>query len=59
MKCKHCMKEVVLSPSAAERAAKDVTGKPASYYTSLFPYHAECQLAMRQQATRELIRRIT
>lgn len=42
MKCKHCNKEVVLVPSAAERAEKDVTGKTAKYCTSLFPYHAGC-----------------
>jgi hypothetical protein len=55
MKCKHCNKEVVLVPSAAERAAKDVTGKSAKYYTSLFPYHADCELALRNQSTNKLI----
>lgn len=48
MKCTHCGKEVVLLPSAAERAAKDVTGKSAAYYTSLFPRHAACELALRE-----------
>lgn len=57
MKCKHCNKEVVLVPSAAERAAKDVTGKTAKYYTSLFPYHADCELALRVKATNELIKK--
>lgn len=47
MKCTHCGKEVVLVPSAAERAARDVTGKSAAYYTRLFPRHAECELALR------------
>ena len=47
MICSYCKKPVVLSPSAAERAAKDVTGKSAAYYTSLFPNHAACELAAR------------
>jgi hypothetical protein len=55
MKCKHCNKNIILIPSAAERAAKDVTGKSAKYYASLFPYHADCELALREQKTRELI----
>ena len=57
MKCKHCNKEVILVPSAAERAAKDTTGKTAKYYTSLFPYHADCELALRERGTNELIER--
>ncbi len=44
--CKYCGKPVVLVPSAAERARKDVTGKTAAYYTSLFPYHARCMAEM-------------
>lgn len=55
MKCKYCNKEVVLVPSAAERASKDVTGKTAKYYTNLFRYHADCQLAVSKKATNELI----
>ena len=47
MKCIHCNEEIVLVPSAAERAAKDPTGKPASYYTNLFREHSECALARR------------
>ncbi len=42
MKCSICNKEIILVPSAAERAAK--YGKPASYYTSLFTYHNDCFL---------------
>lgn len=49
MKCKHCNKEIVLVPSAAERAAKDTAGNPASFYTALFQYHAQCQLDLRKQ----------
>lgn len=48
MKCTHCGKEVVLIPSAKERAAKDATGKSAAYYTALFPRHAACELALRE-----------
>jgi hypothetical protein len=42
MKCSICGKEVVLVPSAAERAAKH--GNKPSYYTSLFPTHTKCFL---------------
>lgn len=48
MKCLHCHREIVLVPSAAERAAKDVTGKSAAYYTGLFQYHEACTLELRK-----------
>ena len=51
-----CSKPIVLVPSAAERAAKDVTGKTAAYYRSLFRQHADCQLKARAEATSELMR---
>lgn len=57
MNCTLCGKPVVLVPSAAERAAKDVTGKPASYYTSLFRQHADCLLAKRAADTSALMKR--
>ena len=47
MNCKHCNKPIILVPSASERAAKDVTGKSAKYCESLFEYHSECQLYLR------------
>jgi hypothetical protein len=47
MNCKHCHKPIVLVPSAAERAAKDCTGKTADYYTRQFDYHAACTLELR------------
>lgn len=56
MNCLHCHEPIVLVPSAAERSAKDVTGKSAAYYTALFPYHATCTLAMRQESTLALMR---
>jgi hypothetical protein len=59
MNCTLCGRPVVLKPSAAERAAKDVTGKPAAYYTSLFTEHAECTLRQRQDDTERLIRSYT
>ncbi len=43
MKCSICNKEIVLVPSAAERAKKYGT-HPASYYTSLFTTHTDCFL---------------
>ena len=57
MKCLLCGKEIVLVPSAAERAKKDVTGKTAEYYTKLFPRHAKCELDLREQQVSELIQR--
>ncbi len=57
MNCTICKKPIVLVPSAAERARKDVTGKTAAYYTSLFTEHATCTLAKRERETLELMRR--
>lgn len=54
MNCTHCGKRVILLPSAAERAAKDITGKSAEYYTKLFPRHVECELALRNNRTKAL-----
>jgi len=48
MKCSICGKRIVLVPSAAERARKDVTGKSAKYYESLFREHTDCALQKRK-----------
>lgn len=56
MKCTHCNKEVVLVPSASERAKK--YGETAAHYTRLFPMHTHCQLERRAQATSELMARL-
>lgn len=58
MNCSICNKPIVLSPSAAERAAKDCTGKTAAYYTNLFRTHATCALEKRARDTSELMKRI-
>lgn len=58
MNCRLCGKPVILAPSAKERAAKDVAGNSAAYYTALFTTHAECQLAKRQADTSELMTRL-
>ena len=55
--CTICGKPIVLVPSATERARKDVSGKPASYYLNLFTEHSDCVLAKRDRETRELIAR--
>lgn len=55
--CSLCGKPIVLVPSAAERAAKDCTGKSAAYYTSLFTVHAECELERRKQQVSDLMSR--
>lgn len=45
MNCTICRKPIVPVPSAEERAAK--TGKPASYFRSLFTEHSDCKLKKR------------
>lgn len=47
MKCSHCGQEVVLVPSAAERAKK--YGGSPSDYIKLFPMHTKCQLEKRKE----------
>lgn len=69
MNCTLCHLPVVLHPTAAQRAASDVTGRTAREYTLLFPRHAECELKKRaadtaelkkrEQDTAELMRRLT
>jgi hypothetical protein len=56
MKCSICNKEVVLVPSAAERARK--YGESPAFYTRLFPTHSACALAKRDAAVRERMRRV-
>lgn len=56
MKCTICNKEVVLIPSASERAKK-YGGNPSDY-TALFTTHSECFLARREADTLALMRRI-
>ena len=56
MNCKICSKPVILQPSATERAAK-YGGKPSDY-TKLFTTHAECAVALREQETLRLMRKI-
>jgi len=56
MKCDICKKEVVLVPSAKERAKK--YGNTPAHYTRLFKTHSSCSLQLRQQRTTELMRRL-
>jgi len=55
-KCTICGKEIVLNPSAAERAAK-FGGKPSDY-TKLFTTHSDCAVKQRSQESTDLMRRI-
>ena len=57
MNCTICGKKIQLVPSAAERAAKDSTGKSAAYYTGLFTEHPQCVIEKRERETLELMRR--
>lgn len=56
MKCTICGQEVILVPSATERARK-YGDHPASYYTLLFPTHSHCQLAKTKARVSELMQR--
>jgi hypothetical protein len=55
MNCVHCQLPIKLTPTAAERAASDPTGKTAAYYESLFDYHASCTILLRKQSIKELL----
>lgn len=55
MKCTICQKEIMLVPSAKERAAK-YGGKPSDF-TKLFTQHVKCAIAKREKETIELMRR--
>ena len=57
MKCTICKKEIVLVPSARERARKDTSGNSASYYTRLFTEHNACAIEKRNKDTADLIAR--
>lgn len=54
-KCSICNKEIILTPSANERAKK-FGGKPSDY-TNLFTEHAKCALEKRERETTELMRK--
>jgi hypothetical protein len=54
-KCTICKQDIVLVPSAAERAKR--YGGKASDYTKLFTEHAACVLKKRNDETRALIER--
>ena len=47
MKCTHCGKEIVLIPSANERAAK--YGGTPEFYTRLFSMHNKCIMELRRK----------
>ncbi len=53
MKCRICNTEIVLVPSAAERA-RNLGGKPSDY-TKLFTMHDKCALAERAKSTSKLL----
>lgn len=59
MKCTICGEEIILSPSAAKRAASpsNRSGMTAADYTRLFPTHTHCQLARNKELLSDLIAR--
>ena len=54
MVCSICGEEIVLVPSATDRAKK-YGGKPSDY-TKLFTEHAQCALLKREEGTLTLMR---
>ncbi len=54
MKCAICSKEIVLVPSATERAKK--FGETAAYYTKLFTTHSRCFINRRSTESAALMR---
>lgn len=56
MKCTICGEEIVLVPSAAERAAK--FGNTPQEWVARFTEHAACKIKLRNEQTSELINRI-
>ena len=55
MNCTICGKPIKLVPSAEERAKKDLTGKTAADYRSLFTEHSDCTLRKRAEDTSKLM----
>lgn len=55
MKCSICSQEIILIPSANERAKQ--YGLPASHFTALFTTHSSCFIKKRNEDTIELMRR--
>ena len=53
MKCDICKKEIILIPSAMDRAKK--YGGKASDYTKLFTTHADCFIEKRNADTIKLM----
>ena len=56
MNCTLCNKEIILIPSARQRAER-LGGKPSDY-TRLFTEHATCTLVKRKVDTDALVKRI-
>ena len=56
MLCSICGEEIVLVPSATDRAKK-YGGKPSDY-TKLFTEHAQCALLKREEDTLALMRNL-
>lgn len=57
--CLICGKPIILSPSATERARKDVTGNTnAQFYLDLFKTHSECEINKREEETHQLMLRL-
>lgn len=55
-KCTFCNKEIILIPSATERAKK--YGGSPSDYTKLFTSHSECLIEYRNKEANELMKKI-
>ena len=56
MKCSLCNKEIVLVPSAEERAKK--YGGTAEFYRKLFTVHGECQVRKNKEESIQLMKKL-
>ena len=56
MKCAICNQDIILVPSAEERAKK--YGGTAQFYANLFTVHGECQVRKNRQDSKELMERL-
>ena len=56
MRCSICNQEIILIPSAEERAKK--YGGTSEFYRKLFTTHGECQVRKNKEEAMELMQRL-
>ena len=56
MKCRLCNQDIILVPSAEERAKK--YGGTAQFYANLFTVHGECQVRKNKIDSKQLMEKL-